>query len=595
MIKGKKILLLSLTSGASIAMAIAGATFASRKNVRMNVHGDLHDASCVWNHYDAVMPTTSEHGSQEFWACCTHAGNFVFEEPEVNNPSQITDCGQLSGAYFADLANDDARYIPQLEAISGLDLISPATVSDMGFTSGGYAKTGEEGHTFLDYKFSENGGADVWMKYRYSYFNGAYDEAALQLYVLNNHSEDGLRIRLDTRAENDLPVLYVFSSGQYNNPGTDNDIPSAPSGSAQFFFPRPAMFKADTDITLHFAITLIDPVNYIYNVVIEAGSNGTLYQISSGAEAGNYAPRSFNIEMGSGFSGWGNQSFRFSAKHSNDIILSDMASAESVVVYKDAAGNALGKISNPGTAKMPHLKVANKTALGWFNPKGERLANGATVSSKHIVTPRFVDTQTNMFVPSDTLNNKFVAARGGWFESTTLGANTFNGEYGDQLPVSEISDGYDVYFIYHYVSLSAVVENPDAPDSYAIFGVPYDFIDAKTRVNIRIDNPSNGNLSGYIYDPQTNLGPAGAGNTHFASSQFRANGGDLLIHLGIRNASAAGLTLNVEIVNLGNGQAYETSRDVTFNDGTLYSLNNPVRNNFDCMKHDCVYRITDAF
>ena len=150
MIKGKKILLLSLTSGASIAMAIAGATFASRKNVRMNVHGDLHDASCVWNHYDAVMPTTSAHGSQEFWACCTHAGNFVFEEPQVNDPNQITDCGQLSGAYFADLANDDARYIPQLEAASGLDLISPATVSDMGFTSGDYAKTGGEGHTFLD-------------------------------------------------------------------------------------------------------------------------------------------------------------------------------------------------------------------------------------------------------------------------------------------------------------------------------------------------------------------------------------------------------------------------------------------------------------
>lgn len=584
MIKGKKILLLSLTSGASIAMAIAGATFASRKNVRMNVHGDLHDASCVWNHYDAVMPTTSEHGSQEFWACCTHAGNFVFEEPEVNNPSQITDCGQLSGAYFADLANDDARYIPQLEAVSSLDLISPATVSDMGFTSGGYAKTGGEGHTFLDYKFSENGGADVWMKYRYSYFDGAYDEAALQLYVLNNHSEDGLRIRLDTRAENDLPVLYVSSSGQYNNPGTDNDIPSSASPSAMFFFPRPAMFKADTDITLHFAITLIDPVNYTYNVVIEAGSNGTLYQISSGAEAGDYTPRSFNIEMGSGFSGWGNQSFRFSAKHSNDIILSDMASAESVVVYKDAAGNALGKISNPGTAKMPHLKVANKTALGWFDPKGARLTNGAAVSSKHIVTPRFVDTQTNMFNPSDALNGQFAVTKGGWFESTS-----FEGEYVGNMPVSEISDRFDVYFIYHFVSRTA-------GDNYAIFGMPYDNgIDGKTRVLTRIDNPTNVNLSGYIYGPNTNLGNAGGDGTGFVQSGFRANGSDLLVHMTVSNASAAGVTYGLELINLGDGGVFTTSRNVTFNDATLYSFNDPARNALSLLKINCEYRITDAF
>lgn len=586
MIKGKKILLLSLTSGASIAMAIAGATFASRKNVRMNVHGDLHDASCVWNHYDAVMPTTSEHGSQEFWACCTHAGNFIFEEPEVNNPSQITDCGQLSGAYFADLANDDARYIPQLEAASGLDLISPVTVSDMGFTSGGYARTNGEGHTFLDYKFSENGGADVWMKYRYSFADGNYDEAALQLYILNNHSEDGLRIRLDGRAENDgIAVAYVYSSGQYNNAGTDNDIPSAPAGSAQFFFPRPCQFKSDTDITLHFAITLVDPSTNIFNVKIEAGSGDTLYEISSGPELVSYAPRTFNIEMGAGFSGWVNQSFRFSAKRSADIVLSDAQSAEKSVVYKDADGTVFGKLSNQTSAKVPSASPSGKTLVGWFDANGNKVKNGDSISSKKIVTRRCVDTQTNMFVPSDTLGNEFAAAKGGWYASTS-----FAGECGGRLPVSAVSDRIDLYFIYEFVSKTA-------DDNYAIFGFPFDFSDAQTRVHFRIQNNSSG-LAGYIYGASTNMGDAGASGTYFVDNNFCRSRGiesNFLIHLAVYNASAAGFTFLVEVVDLGNGQVHQTTKAVTFNDATLYAINEPARNIFDLMKGNCEYRITDAF
>ena len=586
MIKGKKILLLSLTSGASIAMAIAGATFASRKNVRMNVHGDLHDASCVWNHYDAVMPTTSEHGSQEFWACCTHAGNFVLEEPEVTSASQITDCGELSGAYFNGLANDDARYIPQLEAASGLDLIAPLTASDFGFTSGDYLRTGGEGHTFLDYNFLANGGADVWMTYRYS----AQQAESMLIYILNNHDESGLRIRLDTRSEDDgIASMYVFSTNQYYDadarPGTDVDILNTANEGAHFYFPRPSGFKKDTDIMLHFGVQLTDAVNNVFNVKIEAGAvGGELYQISSGAEAATYSPRTFNIQMGSSFSGWVNKSFRFTAKTSSDTSISDLESKESVVVYKDAAGNVLGKISNPGTAKMPHLKVANKTALGWFDGKGARLANGAAVSSKHIVTPRFVDTQTNMFVPSDAMGGKFAVTKGGWFESTS-----FEGEYVGNLPVSEISDRLDVYFIYHFVSRTA-------GDNYAIFGMPYDNgIDGKARILARIDNPTNVNLSGYIYGPNTNLGNAGGDGTGFVQEGFRANGSDLLVHFSVSNASAAGLTYGLELINLGDGGVFTASRNVTFNDPTVYSLNNPDRNALSLLKVNCEYNITDAF
>ena len=471
-----------------------------------------------------------------------------------------------------------------MEDAAPIDVISPVTVSDLKYTSGGYVKTGSEGHTFLDYNFLSNGGADIWMKYRYSHADGNYDEAALQLYLLNNHSEDGLRIRLDGRAENDgIAVLYVYSSGQYNNPGTDDDIPSAPAASAMYFFPRPAQFKADTDIIMHFAITLTDPVKNIFNVKIEAGSNGTLYQVSKGAEAGDYSPRSFNIEMGEGFSSWVNKSVRMTAKRSSDITISDIESQENAVVYKDAVGNAVGKLNNPGTAKVPQLVSVDKTFIGWFDPNGNRINDGDNVSGKVIITPRFVETQTNMFIPSDTNSNTFAAAKGGWFESSS-----FTNEAGDYLPVDNVTNRYDVYFIYRFVAKSAA-------DNYAIFGLPYDFTDAKTRINIRIDNRDSGDLIGYIYDNSTNLGPAGAQGTMFQQSGFGANGRDLLIHMAVYNASSAGLTLEVEITNLGNGQVFNTTRDVTFNVGDLYAINNPTRNMLDFIKVNCEYRITDAF
>lgn len=76
-----------------------------------HVFGAVHTAECTWNHYDRVEPTEDSHGSKEFWACCTHPGEFVLEEPTSEN---ITDMGAFSGAYFDELTNEDLRYIDPL-------------------------------------------------------------------------------------------------------------------------------------------------------------------------------------------------------------------------------------------------------------------------------------------------------------------------------------------------------------------------------------------------------------------------------------------------------------------------------------------------
>ena len=583
MTKIKKIVLCASLSVASISLAVAAIHVSKNiSNGFLKTNGAVHDASCVWNHYDAVMPTTSEHGSQEFWACCTHPGNFVLEEPTVTNPSQITDCGEFAGASFAALEDSDDRYIPQLEAATALDEIAPVTLSDIGVTSGTTLPSSP--HTYGHYDYPEQKGIDLWFEFS---FTPIATDSWMYFYLFNQGDEAGIVCRIQTnRTENDgIIPCYIYSQLDYSaNPGT-TVVHTAGAAGTFFYFPRVTGVKSTTTNIMHATAYCLDEATNLYRCAFTMGvKDGIQHYPSTNPEDLDNVVQTFDICLGANyFDSSLNRRVRFSVVNVSDFKISDASSEEKSVIYKDAAGNLLGKINNPGTAKLPNLKVANKTFLGWYDNQGNKAVNGSAVAAKTVLSSRFVANQTNMFVPSDTLGNEFAAAKTGWFESSS-----FEGECGGQLPVSSVSDRYDFYYIYHFVSRSN-------DDNYAIFGLPFDFSDAKTRLHLRIDNPTNSNLVGYIYGGATNLGNAGAAGTNFSQAGFRANGSDLLIHMTISNASADGLTLGVEIMNLGDGQVYQTSRDVTFNNAGLYGIDNPARNIFDCMKANCEYRIRDAF
>lgn len=97
---------LSLTViGASIALA-------GRKISGIAANGENeHGKNCLWRHYDAVSPTYEKHGSREFWACCSHPGNYSFMAP---SEGEVTDEGAFAGSYFDALEQSDERYIPSL-------------------------------------------------------------------------------------------------------------------------------------------------------------------------------------------------------------------------------------------------------------------------------------------------------------------------------------------------------------------------------------------------------------------------------------------------------------------------------------------------
>ena len=110
--KNKKAFKIGLLSTVVVGMAIAVTAISMNHGKLFMGRGVLHDASCQWNHYDEVAATYESHGSKEFWACCTHPGEAVLEQPTEGT---ITDMGPLVGEYFDSLTSEDPRFIPELE------------------------------------------------------------------------------------------------------------------------------------------------------------------------------------------------------------------------------------------------------------------------------------------------------------------------------------------------------------------------------------------------------------------------------------------------------------------------------------------------
>ena len=544
--------------------------------------------------------TCTEAGTRDYYTCTHESQDIKYKNIEgtetFNNDSELVI--EKLGHEFNESLNcvrgdKTLKQEYEMADVAALDTIAPITISDFGLASElDIPRDGS--HIFAPYDYPTNKGIDLWLRFKYTV---KANDNYFFFYLFNNGDENGMICRLQmNRTEDDGRIrAYIYTQNDYSaNPGT-TAVHGAGVVGTNFWFPYPCGVKSSTTNIAHITAYCLNEETNLYRCTFTIGVEGgtQYYPVPTasdvpGSKADNETTNPefhFDICLGANyFNDNAGKKFRVTCTSNADpLTFYDHASEEKVVVYKDAAGNVAGKLNDPGTAKIPQLVSTGKTFIGWFDTKGNRVNDGDTVSTKYILTPRFVDTQANMFVPSDTLGNEFAAAKTGWFESSS-----FEGECGGQLPVNEISDRYDFYYIYHFVSRSN-------DDNYAIFGLPFDFVEGSTRLHLRIDNPKNNNLVGYIYGAATSLGDAGAAGTNFSQAGFRANRSDLLIHMTISNAPANDLTLNVEIVNLGDGQVYQTSRNVTFNTAGSYAINNPVRNVFDCIKHACEYRITDAF
>ena len=574
--KNKLFLLASI-----VCLAIAGITVIHSANnnslTTVDLHAtEVHDANCQWNHYDAVMPSTSSHGSHEFWACCTHPGSAVLEKPVSTH---ITEQGAFTGTYFDNLASNDERYISQLETATSLDSIAPVTLSDGGLASSITMVPGT--HKFMTYDFDSNKAIDLWFKVNYAVYSG---DSYLYVYLFNNNDESGVIIRyIMTRTEDDGIMLLRTCA----NSGSSNTGTTFPSINNIYYFPRKSGIKSSENIVFHIAAWCINETNNTYRVQFSGGvEGGEQWYLNSSAEASTNVVSYYDVELGSDyFDGNTHRKVRFSSAANATPTISDYTPADNSLVYKDANGNVVGKLTSPTSSqvKFPTLKADNKKFVGWFDTDGNKMSDGDTISGKVIVTPRFInETGNDMF----TLSDYGFDTDGKWL-SRSAGTTEVISSNG----VSTTGTSYDTYFVYQCTGI-------DDGDEYFIFGLPYDGIDANTRLFVRINENNNTSLAGYIYDSgKGTLGNAGADGTNYSSSGFRSNrSASLLIHANISNPGTNQIQIILEVTNLGTGATFQVTKTTTFSAAMGITSDYVSRNKLAFVRNIlCANRVTDAF
>ena len=422
-----------------------------------------------------------------------------------------------------------------LESASALDATNPVTISDLGLTSG--MTVTDAGHKFGSYDFVTNKNLDFWFDIDYSVVSS---DSYFYLYFFNAENEDGavFRYQVNRTQDDGIVTLYLHTNSGKTNTGT-----TMPTSPLTHYFPRKSGIKSTLDVSIHITAECIDETNNTFKLTFTGGvRGGEQWYPSTNPEALTNEVLTYNVELGANYFDDGNHNkIRFSCKNDASVTFNDLASEEKFVVYKDAFGNVVGKTNNT-TIALPNYSVEDKTLVGWFDLNGNKVVDNQTVTTKTIVRPVFTNTKANMMTLRDfgIADRDYEASCGETISPT--GAN--------------VTNSLDVYFTYKFYSSTS-------NDNYMVLGIPYDGIDAKTRLLIRIDNNNDTNLKGYISGGS--LGSAGAEGTSFSTSGFRGTlQQTLLVHISLVDNGSNSATITVEFTNLVTDAVYSTSRNVTF-------------------------------
>ena len=449
-----------------------------------------------------------------------------------------------------------------LEDCTMEDEMVPTTLSNIGISNNTSIPIHTIGHIFKQFDFVANKGIDLWFTYNYKYAAG---DSQIAVYLFNQNDESGVRFRIDTnRAANDgISAGYIISGSS-----TDHVI-----------FPQTANIKEDEEITVHIFAYLINEENNTFKVGYQAGVgqvyNPVDYDTGDGSETGSpLYTKEFTLGADY-FNGTSHRTIRFSAMNNSNIKISSTVSQDKTVIYKSADGTIMGKKSGESIDLFKY-EITGKHLVGWFDQSGARVVNGQELTTKTFVYPYFVDVHDDMVTPSTTQ----VYGEG---ETAVVNPTTVPAELGSMIGYEPSGNRIDYYFIYQPVSRGS-------GDKYAIFGFPYDFIDAKSRLFVRIDE-NDDNFHGYIYGGS--LGGAGADGTFFNyGAGFRVLGDYIHIHFAVIYNGNNNIDVTIEMTNLRTRQMISLERNVTFED---YDMHEAVRNKMSFLViNQLEYRISDG-
>ena len=184
-----------------------------------------------------------------------------------------------------------------------------------------------------------------------------------------------------------------------------------------------------------------------------------------------------------------------------------------------------------------------------------------------------------MIVPSDIQ----MCGKGTWFD---VNSTTITGETPSQIGYLPSDNQVDLYFIYESTAFLGA-------DNWSRFGFPYDFIDEKSRLFIRINENDNGRFDGYIYG--ASLGTEGDLGTYYnLGHAFRRTGDQILIHISVVDNGSNNITFTLEATNLRTRESNSKDYSVTFNQYS--SSEGETRNKMALIPAvNCEWRFIDAF
>ena len=375
-----------------------------------------------WVHYSQRPATCTEKGIREYWCQC--GGYYQFEAPSSGN---IIDKG--TNYDTSEFSADDNRWIPALEhsfneslncSICGssmktlyslddatdLDAVLPMTLSDLGQSAFDFSAN----HTFINYKFDENGSFEI--KFKYTYTIVSSDDNYELIYLFNNQDEHGLVIRFSTRRV--LNADGTCGSDMYIYKGTDSsDITatltdsnggtyktlSTDAGLGSCYIPKKAGIDHDNGATIDIKGILTNAANYSYDIIVSINNQ----QLDKGYET-NSEPLTIKVTLGADyFSSLSKQCFRFSLNgaKTNEVHASDATTTYSSkeVIYKDLDGKIYGKktLTLDQTIPNPTIVKEGYTFYGWHDQNGNK-PDEITENGKYIFTPLFVITTNINYV-----------------------------------------------------------------------------------------------------------------------------------------------------------------------------------------------------
>ncbi len=435
----------------------------------------------------------------------------------------------------------------ELEPATPADGLAPVTISDFGITSPYTLPSHSVEHTFGYYDYVANGGIDLWFQYDYENESAQW----FYFYLFNQFDEGGIVFRFNNRNEDDgYTPAHIYTVNAYGS-GTTVKQTAGADGTV-FWYPCWAGVKTTTTNLIHVKAYCINETNNTYRVSVQLGvAGGTMYYPNTLPEGDDTtAIPYFDIELGATyFDNSFNRRIRFSSSSAtrNTILDVDADAQEVGVVYKDASGNVIGKKATT-TFTSVNYNIDGKILVGWYDQDGNKMENGQTISRKTIVHPIFADRGPNMISLTDV----------GLNSSLTLGPTDPSVQAPDSYSINT-GNRIDFYMAYQYIS-------QESADNYFIFALNFDYIDAATRLMIRIDNnPGNDSrVCGYIYGGP--LGNAGDAGTRFESQgNMRPTGYEtLIIHVALVDNGNNSASSTIDIINSVTGLTYSISKSQSY-------------------------------